>query len=171
MAERTPVMTRANEIRPSERAVAAPVAVDAGLVYIGTIRTPWFARTDCPRQGHADGPVCRIEVFPPWDQALEGIEAYPRLEVLYWLQEARRDLVLQSPRNDGVSRGTFALRSPVRPNPIGTSVATLVRREGRILHVTGLDCLDGTPLLDLKPDRSCFASLAPPTPAENGETR
>lgn len=157
-------MVRQNEIRASERAVVPPAAGDAGLVFVGVIRTPWTERMDCPRQGRADGPACRIEVFEPWDQALEGIEAYPRLEVLYWLHLSRRDLVLQSPRDDGVSRGTFALRSPVRPNPIGTSVATLVRREGRVLVVTGLDCLDGTPLVDLKPDRSCSSPIAPPTP-------
>lgn len=159
-------MVRENEIRPGERAVEPPVAADAALVFVGRIHTPWTNRMECPRQGRADGPVCRIEIFPPWDQALAGIEAYARLEVLYWLHLSRRDLVLQSPRNDGSSRGTFALRSPVRPNPIGTSVATLLRREGSTLLVTGLDCLHGTPLLDLKPDRSCFTPLAPPTPGD-----
>ena len=164
MSEREPVMVRENDIRHSERAVEPPAATDAGLVFVGRIHTPWTSRMDCPRQGRTDGPVCRIALFAPWDEALEGIEAYPRLEVLYWLHLSRRDLVMQSPRNDGSSRGTFALRSPVRPNPIGTSVATLQRREGRVLFVTGLDCLDGTPLLDIKPDRSCFTPLAPPTP-------
>ena len=68
----------------------------------------------------------------------------------------------QSPANDGATRGTFALRSPVRPNPIGTALATLVKREGAALLVRGLDCLDGTPLVDLKPDRCQFTPLAPP---------
>ena len=76
--------------------------------------------------------------------------------------ESRRDLVRQSPANDGATRGTFALRSPVRPNPIGTSLATLAGREGPTLLVRGLDCLDGTPLIDLKPDRCLFTPLAPP---------
>ena len=121
-------MVRENEIREREVAVAPPQATDAGLVFIGTIRTPWTSRLVCPRQGRADGPICRIELFPPWDEALEGIERFERLEVLYWLHQSRRDLVRQSPANNGETHGTFALRTPVRPNPIGTSIATLVAR-------------------------------------------
>lgn len=160
-------MVRENEIRPSERAVPAPEATDAGLVFIGRIHTPWTSRMDCPRQGRLDGPVCRIELFEPWSEALEGIDAFKRIEVLYWLHRSRRDLVRQSPANDGTTRGTFALRSPVRPNPIGTSLVTLERIEGSALFVRGLDCLDGTPLIDLKPDRCLFTPLAPPTPGDS----
>lgn len=159
-------MVRENEIREREVAVAPPQATDAGLVFIGTIRTPWTSRLVCPRQGRADGPICRIELFPPWDEALEGIERFERLEVLYWLHQSRRDLVRQSPANNGETHGTFALRTPVRPNPIGTSIATLMAREGRVLLVRGLDCLDETPLLDLKPDRTLFTPIAPPQPGD-----
>jgi tRNA (adenine37-N6)-methyltransferase len=159
-------MVREDGIRSAEVRVDAPEAADAALTFIGVIRTPWTSRMDCPRQGRPDGPACRIEVFEPWAAALDGIEAYERIEVLYWLHLSRRDLVRQSPRDDGVTRGTFALRSPVRPNPIGTSVARLLTREGPILEVRGLDCLDGTPLLDLKPDRRDFTPLAPATPGD-----
>lgn len=159
-------MVRENEIRAGEQAVVSPDAQDAGLVFIGTIRTPWTSRMMTPRQGRADGPVCRIELFPPWDRALDGIERFERIEVLYWLHLSRRDLVRQSPANDGTSRGTFSLRSPVRPNPIGTSLVTLVERQGAVLMVRGLDCLDGTPLLDLKPDRCLFTPVAPPQPGD-----
>ncbi|BCG87550.1 tRNA (N6-threonylcarbamoyladenosine(37)-N6)-methyltransferase TrmO [Mesorhizobium sp. 113-3-9] len=155
-------MVRENEIRPSEVAIEAPPATDAGLVFIGVIRTPWVSRLVTPRQGRDDGPVCRIEIFDPWRQALEGVEKFERLEVLYWLHLSRRDLVKQSPASDGTSRGTFALRSPVRPNPIGTSIVSLVRVEGSALLVRGMDCVDGTPLLDLKPDRTLFKPIAPP---------
>ena len=155
-------MVRLSEVRRNEVAVEAPKSFDAGLTFIGVIRTPWTSRLDCPRQGRADGPVCRIEIFDPWVPALRGLEAYARIEVLYWLDRSRRDLVLQSPANDGAVRGTFSLRSPVRPNPIGTSIAQLVAIEGAIVSVRGLDCLDGTPLLDLKPDRNLFTPLAPP---------
>jgi tRNA (Thr-GGU) A37 N-methylase len=86
--------------------------------------------------------------------------------VFYWLHLSRRDLVKQSPANDGTVRGTFALRSPVRPNPIGTSIATLVGVEGSKLLVRGMDCVDGTPLLDLKPDRTLFKPIAPPQPGD-----
>lgn len=155
-------MVRLNEIRDNEVAVEVSSATDAGLVFIGRIGTPWTSRLECPRQGRLDGPACAIEIFEPWVTALDGIEDFERLEVLYWLHESRRDLVKQSPANDGAVRGTFALRSPVRPNPIGTSIAKLVSREGSRLLVRGLDCLDGTPLLDLKPDRMLFTPIAPP---------
>ena len=159
-------MVRENEIRSGEVAVDLPAATDAGLVYVGRIRTPWASRLQAPRQGRPDGPVCRIEVFEPWVRALDGLSQYERVEVLYWLHLSRRDLVLQSPASDGTARGTFSLRSPVRPNPIGTSVARLVGIEGATVLVRGLDCLDGTPLLDLKPDRSGFTPLAPPQPGD-----
>jgi tRNA-Thr(GGU) m(6)t(6)A37 methyltransferase TsaA len=71
--------------------------------------------------------------------------------VLYWMDRAARDIVLQVPRHYGVQRGTFSLRSPARPNPIAMSVVRLLEVEGAKLSVVGLDCLDGTPLLDLKP--------------------
>jgi tRNA-Thr(GGU) m(6)t(6)A37 methyltransferase TsaA len=160
-------MVREDEIRTAERAIEWPEATDAGLIFIGRIRTPWTSRMDCPRQGRHDGPTCRIEVFDKWAPALERITDYERLEVLYWLHRSRRDLVLQSPRNDGTTHGTFALRSPVRPNPIGTSIVKLMAREGSTLLVRGLDCLDGTPLIDLKPDRSLFIPFAPPTPGDS----
>mgnify|MGYP001792944571 FL=1 len=89
--------------------------------------------------------------------ALKGVDFYTHLEVIYWLHQSRRDLVLQSPKNNQSTRGTFSLRSPVRPNPIGTSIVKLVRVEGPTVLVRGLDCLDETPLLDIKPDRCEFS--------------
>ena len=70
-------MVRLNEVRRNEVAVEATGAFDAGLTFIGTIRTPWTSRLDCPRQGRADGPVCRIEVYEPWVAALDGISRRP----------------------------------------------------------------------------------------------
>jgi len=153
-------MTRTNELRTGEQAIEAPAADAAGLVFIGEIRTPWTDRADCPRQGSWDGPLCRIELFELWREALRGAEAYGQLEVLYWLHLSRRDLVLQSPRNDGAVKGTFALRSPARPNPIGGAIVKVESIEGGVLLVRGLDCLDHTPLLDLKPDRAIFTPSA-----------
>ena len=65
------------------------------------------------------------------------------------------------PRATATARGVFSLRTPVRPNPIGTSIVQLEKVEGSVLFVRGLDCLDGTPLIDLKPDRTLFKPLAP----------
>ena len=153
-------MVRESEIREGEVAVDAPAARDAALVFIGRIRTPWTSRLMTPRQGRHDGPICRLEVFEPWVPALKGVDFYSNLEILYWLHESRRDLLLQSPKNNQNTRGTFSLRSPVRPNPIGTSIVKFAGIEGSAVLVRGLDCLDGTPLIDLKPDRCEFSPLA-----------
>jgi tRNA-Thr(GGU) m(6)t(6)A37 methyltransferase TsaA len=158
-------MVQTSDIREGEVAVEMPAPRDAGLVFIGRIRTPWTSRVDTPRQGSHDGPVCRLEIFEPWVPALKGVDFYSHLEVIYWLHHSRRDLVLQSPKNNKATRGAFSLRSPVRPNPIGTSIVKFVGLEGATVLVRGLDCLDETPLIDLKPDRCEFSPLA----AQKGE--
>jgi tRNA-Thr(GGU) m(6)t(6)A37 methyltransferase TsaA len=160
-------MVRYNEIRTGEVAIDPPAPTDAGLVFIGRIHTPRTDRLKCPRQGRADGPACRIEIFEPWLPALDGIAQFERLEILYWLHLSRRDLVRQSPASDGNTRGTFSLRSPVRPNPIGSSIVTLVSVEADGLTVRGLDCLDGTPLIDIKPDRTLFTPIALRQPGDD----
>lgn len=159
-------MTDHDATRPGEIEAPLPERTDARLVFIGRIRTPFATRDACPRRGSTDGPVCRIEIDDPWRPALTGLDRYPRAEVLYWMHQARRDLVLQSPKSDGATHGTFALRSPVRPNPIATSVVEIVGFEEGAVLVRGLDCVDGTPLLDLKPDRDSFRPLAPPSAHE-----
>jgi len=83
--------------------------------------------------------------------ALTDVASCSHLILLYWMNRSRRDLVLQVPRHYGIGRGTFALRSPARPNPIAMSVVKLVKADGTRLSVVGLDCLDDTPLLDIKP--------------------
>jgi tRNA-Thr(GGU) m(6)t(6)A37 methyltransferase TsaA len=141
-------------IRPGEMAVELPAAFDAGLFFVGRIRTPWRHRSQCPKnanEARAAGIVCTVEVNERYAAALTGIDTCTHLLVLYWMHQARRDLVIQTPRHHGGPRGTFALRSPVRPNPVAASVVDLVRVEGCRLIVIGLDCLDGTPLVDLKP--------------------
>ena len=141
-------------VRPGEVAVALPSSTDAGVYFIGTIRTPWRVREECPKRGEPDGPVCSIVVDERWREALTDIARHRRVQVLYWMHHARRDLVLQTPFRTGQTTGTFALRSPVRPNPLASSVVDLLAVEGTTLRVRGLDCLDGTPLIDLKPERT-----------------
>ena len=143
-----------SELRPGEVAIELPARTDAGVYFIGTIRTPWRARDECPKRGCAEGPICSIVVDERWRQALTGIAEHTRIQVLYWMHQARRDLVLQTPFRTRQTTGTFALRSPVRPNPIASSMVELVAVEGTTLRVRGLDCLDGTPLIDLKPERT-----------------
>jgi tRNA-Thr(GGU) m(6)t(6)A37 methyltransferase TsaA len=140
-----------NDIRPGEIVAELPGTFDAGLYFIGRIRTPWARRDDCPKNGRESDAVCTIEIDPRWAEALHEVETCSHLLVLYWMHEARRDLLLQVPRHYATPRGTFALRSPVRPNPIAASVVTLLAVAGTRLSVRGLDCMDGTPLVDLKP--------------------
>jgi tRNA (adenine37-N6)-methyltransferase len=141
-------------LRAGEIAVELPPAPDAGVFFIGTIRTPWRTRQECPKRGSPDGPVCSLVVDERWRKALDGLADHRRLQVLYWMHHARRDLVLQTPFRSGKTTGTFALRSPVRPNPIASAIVDLVAVNGGIVEVRGLDCLDGTPLIDIKPDRT-----------------
>jgi tRNA-Thr(GGU) m(6)t(6)A37 methyltransferase TsaA len=140
-----------NDLRPGEVAVELPPRSDAGIYFIGTIRTPWKSRQECPKRGSTDGPICTIVIDERWRDGLTGLAGHPRVQVLYWMDKARRDLVLQTPFQKE-TRGTFALRSPVRPNPIASSLVELVAVDGARLQVRGLDCLDGTPLIDLKPE-------------------
>ena len=152
-------------IRKGEISAALPEQFDASLYFIGRIRTPWKERKDCPKNARESDAVCTIEIDPRWAAALQGVETCTHLVVLYWMDQARRDLVVQVPGHYDTGRGTFALRSPVRPNPIAMSVVRLIKIEGTTLSVVGIDCLDGTPLLDLKP---YFASVDSEPAAEVG---
>ena len=138
-------------IRPGEQAIELPAKADAEVYFVGRIRTPWTRREDCPKNARESEAVCSIEVDPRWALALKDVETCSHLVVFYWMDKARRDLALQVPRHYGEQRGTFALRSPARPNPIAMSVVRLLKVEGTQLSVQGLDCLDDTPLIDIKP--------------------
>jgi len=115
------------------------------------VRTPWTRRGECPKNARESDAVCTLEVDPRFAAALTGVETCSHLLVLYWMDRSPRNLVLQNPGRRGELRGTFALRSPARPNPIATSVVRLVKVDGTNLSVVGLDCLDETPLVDIKP--------------------
>ena len=138
-------------LREGEVVVSLPAQFDASLYFIGRIRTPWQSRAQCPRNPRESDAICTVELDPRWAPGLKGLETVSHVLLLYWMDRTRRDLVLQVPRHYGEQRGTFALRSPARPNPIAVSVARLVRLEGNALYVVGIDCLDNTPLLDIKP--------------------
>ncbi|AWN39254.1 tRNA (N6-threonylcarbamoyladenosine(37)-N6)-methyltransferase TrmO [Methylobacterium durans] len=139
------------ERRPGEEWTALPTEFDAGLYFIGRISTPWTRRSECPKNGRQTNAVCTVRVDPAFVPALQNVEGASHLILLYWMDRAARNLVRQRPRHADGSRGTFSLRSPARPNPVALSVVELIRRDGDTLVVQGLDCLDGTPLLDIKP--------------------
>ncbi|MEN3791962.1 tRNA (N6-threonylcarbamoyladenosine(37)-N6)-methyltransferase TrmO [Fulvimarina sp. MAC3] len=137
---------------------------NAGLRFIGRIESPWTERSACPknlRQARERGQRAHVVVFPPYNEALTGIESGSWAFLLSFLDRAGRDLALQMPRHADAPRGTFSLRSPVRPNPIGLHLVKLVaidQAAGR-LEIDAIDVLDGTPLVDIKP---YFASVDTP---------
>ena len=141
-----------DQVRPGEVAVPLPEQFDAGLYFIGRIHTPWNTREECPKNPRqAAEAISTITVDPRFAEGLKDLEGCTHLIVLYWMDRARRDLVRQVPRHLGKPRGTFALRSPARPNPIALSVVRVVRIDGASIAVKGLDCLDGTACIDIKP--------------------
>jgi len=142
-----------------EKTVDLPARPDAGLYYIGRIHTPWKERKDCPKNARESEAVCVIEVDPRWSEGLKDVETCTHLVVLYWMDRSPRGLVLQVPGHYGVQRGTFALRSPARPNPVAMSVVKLIGVDNNRLSVVGLDCLDGTPLLDIMTDSASTDSV------------
>jgi tRNA (adenine37-N6)-methyltransferase len=122
------------------------------LAPIGRLRTPFATRADCPRNGRQiqPPPDCTAELDPRYAPALASLETFSHLILLYWLGPQDDPLTIRPPF-DGQERGVFATRSPARPNPIGLSVVSLHGIDGTRLHVRNLDCIDGTPLLDVKP--------------------
>jgi tRNA-Thr(GGU) m(6)t(6)A37 methyltransferase TsaA len=145
-------MTDFKPARPGEVAIDLPDSFGASLYFIGRIRTPWPTLMDCPKNSRRRSDViATIELDERYVDGLKDIGLCSHLIVLYWLHESRRDLIHQMPSHVTEPRGVFALRSPVRPNPIGLSVVELVRAEGQRLSVRNLDCVDGTPLIDIKP--------------------
>lgn len=138
-------------VRPGEVKADLPETFDAGLHFIGRLRTPWTERADCPKNGLQSDAICTVEVDAAYAAGLASITGCTHLILLYWMDQATRGLLVQQPRHADGPRGTFSLRSPARPNPIALSVVELLGREGDTLRVRGLDCLDGTALIDIKP--------------------
>jgi len=126
---------------------------DAGeqLVFIGHIETPYATPADCPYTINPGGPECRIVVHPKYAAGLTGLEVGGRILVLYWLDKASRSKPLVAERRSGNVAGAFAARTPHRPNPIAAAVLLIDGIDGAVLKVRGLDCVSGTPLIDIKP--------------------
>jgi len=144
-------MAERGDIRPGEVAVELPAVCDAGVYFIGRIRTPFASRAECPKSAAESDAAGRVELDPRYAAGLEDLAAFSHVWLLYWMDQARRDLIRQVPAHLGKPRGTFALRSPVRPNPIALAAVELIGIEGTTLHVRKVDCVDGTPLIDIKP--------------------
>jgi len=118
---------------------------------IGVIHTPYHRREDIPRQGKLSSEICEIEVFPEYASALKDIEQCTHLFVIFWLHLADRSRLTATPPHDGREHGVFATRSPNRPNPLALDIVELLEVDGIRLKVKGMDALDGSILLDIKP--------------------
>ena len=118
---------------------------------IGQIRTPYQTLEECPRNVDPQGPVCELVIEAHLTEALLGLARGDEILVLYWLEHADRNITSHMSRKYGEQRGVFSLRTPHRPNPIAAGVVKIDNIDGNRVFVAGLDCLDKTPLLDIKP--------------------
>ncbi|MDK2992671.1 MAG: hypothetical protein PWP48_1904 [Clostridiales bacterium] len=117
---------------------------------IGVIHSPYKEKKDAPRQGRLSNNEITIEIYPEFVDGLQGIEQVTHLIVLYWGHLADRGILQTVTPFSPEVKGVFACRSPNRPNPIAFCIADLIRRDGNILTVRGVDALDGSALLDIK---------------------
>ncbi|MBD3265922.1 tRNA (N6-threonylcarbamoyladenosine(37)-N6)-methyltransferase TrmO [bacterium] len=119
---------------------------------IGAFHSPLTRETGAPRQGRLAPEIeATIEIAPQYENCLKGIEHFSHIFVLFIFDRSKNWSANVHPPNAKQSRGLFSTRSPNRPNPIGLTAVRLVKREGRILHVSGIDAFDGTPVVDIKP--------------------
>ena len=117
---------------------------------IGIIHTPYHAG-QAPHQGSGRKEICQIELFKEFEEGLKDIERFSHIILIYWFHKSTGYHLLTVPSWDAKPHGLFTTRSPNRPCPLGLCVVELVAREKNILKVKGLDAIDGTPLLDIKP--------------------
>lgn len=122
------------------------------LTTIGLIHSPFREPAGTPIQPpFAQAMEGTVEIFPEYAEGLTDLEGFERIWLLYWLDRAPPPRLRLVPFRDEVPRGLFATRAPCRPNPIGLSCVRLLGIQGCVLRVGGVDILDGTPLLDIKP--------------------
>ena len=118
---------------------------------IGIIHSPYKNMGAAPYQGYNSEEISQIEVFEEFEEGLKDIEGFSHIIVIYWFHKSQGyHLLVKTPWDDSL-HGLFTTRSPRRPCPLGLTVAELVAKEGNVLKVKGLDAIDGTPLLDIKP--------------------
>jgi formylmethanofuran dehydrogenase subunit E len=123
--------------------------IEMQLEPIGIIHSPYKERKECPSQGREE--ICWIEVFEEYKEGLKDIDGFSHLILFYWLHCSKDYSLLVNTPWDSKPHGVFATRSPNRPNALGFSVVELIKRERNKLKVKGLDALEGTPLMDIKP--------------------
>ncbi len=124
------------------------------LIFIGEIRTPYTKISECPTNIFSNENPSTIELYDTYAIGISGLEKGQEIIVLYWLDKIEGDerrVEITTSINGGKAYGTFGLRTPYRPNPIGLAIIKIVDITENSIIVHGLDCLDGTKLLDIKP--------------------
>jgi formylmethanofuran dehydrogenase subunit E len=118
---------------------------------IGIIHSPYKDRGEGPYQGYRSKKISRVEVFKEFEEGLQDIDGFSHIVVIYWFHKSHGyHLIVKTPW-DNVPHGLFTTRSPHRPCPLALTVVELVSRDRNILKVRGLDAIDGSPVLDIKP--------------------
>jgi len=117
---------------------------------VGTVRSPYKARGDAPRQGRLSETISEIVVDEKYRPALWRIEGRKHLWVLCWFDRADRSVLRAVPPGTTEEKGVFAIRSPDRPNPVSLCLVDLIEVKDGVLKIRGLDALDGTPVIDIK---------------------
>jgi len=130
---------------------------NVSYIPIGVIHSEHITAEQTPIQPvYTMGCKGRAEIFPEFAAGLQDLDGFSHLYLIYHFDRAGSAKLMVMPFMENVERGVFATRSPRRPNAIGLSIVELVRREGNMLHLDGVDILDGTPLLDIKPYTAKF---------------
>ncbi len=122
------------------------------LEFIGVLHGDITSREDAPKNFDVSNRVGTIEIYPEYQEGLDGIVIGQTIVVLFWLHKASRNILKVYPQGDRSKklRGIFSTRSPVRPNPIAISELKVLAIQGNHLEVSGVDILDGTPIFDIK---------------------
>jgi tRNA (adenine37-N6)-methyltransferase len=125
--------------------------MDFHMQPVGVIHSPLTEPETTPIQPVRSKAPGRVEVYPEYAEGLEGLEGFSHIYLLYVFHRSQGYALKVTPFLDDKQHGLFATRHPRRPNPIGLSIVRLLKREGNLLEIEGVDILDGTPLLDIKP--------------------
>jgi len=141
------------------------VSTTTELKFIGAIKTPYTTVEECPRNIQSDGPLCQITLHDQFQKGLSGLKVGQHILILYWFENTDRTAVFQMVGNGDDITGTFALRSPHRPNPVAAAVLPIESIEHGTITLRGLDCISNTPLIDIKP--ATFQEIGPTAVSSN----
>ena len=128
--------------------------MEATFQPIGHIETPYNSLDECPENIEAGGPICKLVIKKELANCLFSLEPGEAILIFYWFENADRKIIQQYSKATDKELGVFALRTPNRPNPIGAGVVIIEKIENEIIYVNGLNCPNGTPLLDIKPAKA-----------------